>query len=246
MDELSTKNPLAEQLPSCVQTEFERAKAVYDSKLPQMQTKIQGLEARYAQVVNDLNRFTRAYEERNGNITFDKERASDGENAHIKLAYRALIEQEKELKIFRYAYDQTGKTLDYMFVEVEKEEGRDGTSTLKKGDCPVRDHGHSEVQQSYQSNVERQQKMQDVLKGMEFAFQNGLIDYELEIHRYYEKKFADVEVKLMRLKEHTEIELRNGEENLARFETVSLLLFILLSTTTFYISLNQLVTLVKG
>lgn len=246
MDELSTKNPLAEQLPSCVETEFERAKAVYDSKLPQIQTKIQGLEARYAQVVNDLNRFTRGYEERNGTITFDKERASDGENAHIKLAYRALVEQEKELKIFRYAYAQAGKTLDYMAIEVEKSEGRDRTSTFKKGDCPVRDHGHSGLQQSYQSNVEKQQMMQDVLKGMEFAYQNGLIDYELEIHHYYEKKFADVEVKLLRLKEHLEMELRNGEENLARFETKSLLLFILLSTTTFYISLNQLVTWVKG
>lgn len=248
MDELSTKKPLAEQLPSCVQTEFERVKAVYDSKLPQIQSKIQSLEARYAEVVNDLNRFTRGYEERNGTITFDKERASDGEYAHTKLVYRALVEQEKELKTFRYAYAQAGKTLDYMAIEVEKSEGRDRTSTFRKGDCPVRerDQGHSVLQQSYLSNVEKQQKMQDVLKEMEFSYQKGLIDYELEIYHYYEKKFADVEVKLLRLKEHLEMELRNGEENLARFDIKSLLLFILLSTTTFYISLNQLVTWVKG
>lgn len=246
MDELSTKNSLAEQLPSCVQTDFERAKTVYDSKLPQIETKIQALEARYAQVVNDLNRFTRGYEQRNGTITFGDERASDGRNIHIKLAYRALVEQEKELKMFRYAYTQAGKTLDFMAIEVEKEEGRDGTSTFKKGDCPVRYHGHSELQQNYQSNVEKQQKMQDALKGMECAFQHGLVDYEREIHRYYEKKFVDVEVQLMRLKEHLEMELRNHEENLARFEIKSLLLFILLSTTTFYISLNQLVTWVQG
>lgn len=249
MDELSTKNSRAEQVPSCVETDFERANPVYDSKLAQIETKIQALEARYAQVVSDFNRFTRGYEERNGTIVFDDERASDVKNEHIKLGIQGLVEQEKELRMFRYAYAQVEKTLDFMAIEVEKEEeGRDGTSTFKKGDCPVlRDHGHcSELQQIYQSNVEKQQKMQDALKGMECAFQNGLVDYELEIHRYFEKKFTDVEVKLMRVKEHLEMELRNSEESLARFEIKSLLLFILLSTTTFYISLNQLVTWAQG
>lgn len=246
MDELSTKNSLVEQLPSCVQTDFERAKTVYDSKLPQIETKIRALEARFAQVVNDLNRFTRGYEERNGTTTFDDERASDRKNVHIKLGIQGLVEQEKELRMFRYAYAQAGKILDFMAIEVEKREGRDRTSTFIKGDCPVRDHGHSELQQIYQSNVEKQQKMQDTLKGMECAFQNGLVDYELEIHRYYEKQFTDLEVKLMRLKEHLEMELQNNEENLAGLEIKSLLLFILLSTTTFYISLNQLVTWAQG
>lgn len=94
-------------------------------KLPQIQTKFQGLKVKDAQVVNDLNRFTRGYNEGNGTTTsFDNEHASDGKNAHIKLAYRAIVVQEKELKIFSYAYAQAGKTLDDMAIEVENEQGR--------------------------------------------------------------------------------------------------------------------------
>lgn len=249
MDELSTQNSRTKKVPSCAQTDFERANPVYDSKLAQIETKIRALEARYAQVVSDSNRFSRGYEERNGTIAFDDERASDAKNEQIKLGIQGLVEQEKELRMFRYAYAQVEKTLDFMATEVGKEEGgRDRTSTFKIGNFPVlRDHGHcSELQQIYRSNIEKQQKMQDALKAMECAFHNGLVDYELEIHRYFEKKFTDVEVKLMRVKEHLEMELRNSEESLARFEIKSLLLFILLSTITFYISLHQLVTWAQG
>lgn len=47
--------------------------------------------------------------------------------------------------------------------------------------------------------------MQDTLKRMD-AFQNSLADYELEIPRYYDEKFAAVEFKLMRLKEHLDLD----------------------------------------
>lgn len=60
--------------------------------------------------------------------------------------------------------------------------------------------------------------MYDVLKGMETAFQDGLIDHEREIYCYHDKQFADIEVRLGRLKEHLEIELRDAEENLVRFD----------------------------
>lgn len=40
------------------------------------------------------------YDERNAATIFDKECASDDKKVHIKLAYRALVELEKELKIF--------------------------------------------------------------------------------------------------------------------------------------------------
>lgn len=90
-------------------------------------------------------------------------------------------------------------------MEEKEEEGRDGTSTFNQnGDCPVPDHGHSELQQNHQSNFEKkqQQKMQDTMKGVEYDFQNDLANYELESYRYYEKKCAAVEVKVMRLNEH--------------------------------------------
>lgn len=244
MDEPSTKDPSAEQFPPSLQTELERAKSVYETKLLQIQTKLQGFEAKYARVINDLNRFIRGYDERNGTTVFDRGRASDDKNAHIKLASRALVEQGKELEIFRDAYAQAEKALHDMAIEVEKENEGDGT--IKKGSSPVRDHGHSKLLQTYESSVEKQQKMLDVLLEMETAFRNSLIDHELEAYCYYEKELADVEAELSRLKEHLEIELRNGEENLARFGIISLLLFILISTSTFYISLNQLVTWAHG
>lgn len=123
MDELSNKNLLTEQLPSCAQTD-------YKFMLPQIKTKVQTLKTMYAQVVNDLDQFIRGYGDRDGTIDFDNECPSDGKIFDVKLAYRALVMQEKYLKIFRYAYAWAGKTLDFMASEVEKEEGRDGTSIL--------------------------------------------------------------------------------------------------------------------
>lgn len=159
------------------------------------------------------------------------------ENAQVQLAMKM-----QKLKIFAYAYAQAGKTLDDMAIEVGKDDERDGTSTFKNGDPMVRHHVHAERQQTYQSSVEKQQKMHEDLMGMEIGFQNALVDHEQEIYRCYEKESADFEVELTRLKENSQIELRNHEENLARLEIKSLLLFILLSLSTFIISLNQLFT----
>lgn len=306
MDELSTTNPPAAQFLPSPQTELKRA------KFPQIQTQIHDLRAMYAQVVSELNRMTRSakrYDALNRTNTFDKERASDGENVHIKLEYWALVDhlvskeeqlqkataeyisdcrtslglvninnsspykpphlmrleksrvqlamKMQELKIFRCAYAQAGRTLDDMAIEVEKEDGRDGTGNFKESDSPVGDHVHAERQKTYQSSVEKQQNMHTVLTGIEIGLQNALIYHEHEIYRYYEKEFADIEAEVRRLmehlqvdieaevrrlKEHLQIELRNQEENLARFESKSLLLFLLLSITTIIISLNQLVT----
>lgn len=98
MDQLSTKNSLDEQLPSCVQTDRDRAQSDYDLKFPQIKTKVKTLETMCSQVVNDLNQLIRGYEERNGTIEFDNERPSDGKSFDIKLGYRALVEQEKYFK----------------------------------------------------------------------------------------------------------------------------------------------------
>lgn len=56
IDELSTRNPLAEQLPPLHQTELERAKTVNNTKMSQMQ--IQDLKTMHGQVLNDLSRMT--------------------------------------------------------------------------------------------------------------------------------------------------------------------------------------------
>lgn len=119
------------------------------------------------------------------------------ENAQVQLAMKM-----QKLKIFEYAYTQAGKTLDDMAIEVEKDDDRDGTRTFKNGDPMVRHHVHAERQQTYQSSVEKQQKMHDVLMGMEIGFQNALVDHEQEIYRYYEKELADLEVELTRRKEN--------------------------------------------
>lgn len=95
MNELSTRNPLAEQLPPLLQTELERAKTVNDTKMSQMQ--IQDLKAMHGQVLNDLSRMTgsaKEYDQRNETNTFDSGRH---EHAPVKLEYLVLVEQEKEL-----------------------------------------------------------------------------------------------------------------------------------------------------
>lgn len=95
MNELSTRNPLAEQLPPLLQTELERAKTVNDTKMSQMQ--IQDLKAMHGQVLNDLSRMTgsaKEYDQRNETNTFDSGRHK---HAPVKLEYLALVEQEKEL-----------------------------------------------------------------------------------------------------------------------------------------------------
>lgn len=53
----------------------------------------------FSQVVY-LDICDQGYDERNGTAIFDKERASDDQKVHIKLAYRVLIKQVKELRHF--------------------------------------------------------------------------------------------------------------------------------------------------
>lgn len=311
MDKLSTKNPLTKQLPPHLQTKRKQTKTIQDSKILHIQ--IQDLEARYTQVVNDMNRLTasiREYDERNGTNTFDSERPFNHEGTRLKLAYWALVEQEKGLSAFliskqeqvqketaehkkngyraassqslgpvavdnskpsrykpphliqlekakiqlatkkeelimlRYAYAQAGKAIDEMATKAKEEDGQDRTDSLNfKDGPPVRDQvQHAEQKQVYRSSVEKQQKMYDVLMEEEIGFLNALIDYEQGIYRHYEKEFAELKVEIRELREDCRIESREHEDNLRRFQNKSLLLFMLLSIATFFISLSQLVT----
>lgn len=98
VDELSTKNPVAEQPPPPLQAQLERAATVHDTKMPQIQ--IKDLKTMYAQVVNELNRMTasaKEYDQRNRTNTFGSKHPSNHEHTPVKMAYWALVEQEKEL-----------------------------------------------------------------------------------------------------------------------------------------------------